>query len=121
MTTSDCAPCSIRRYAMKVQLLAAVAITVLARSAHADFYVVEDQSTHQCRIVNQAPMPGTINRAVGDDGYRSQQEAENAMRTALACANTPMGGDPNNTTNSTNGPADRNANKCGTYLAPWPC
>jgi hypothetical protein len=107
---------------MKAQLLLAAAITVLmAGSAHADFYVVEDQSTHKCTIVNQEPMPGTMNRTVGDDGYRSRQEAENVMRTALACANTPMGGGPSSTPNTTNGPADRGASKCGTYLAPWPC
>ena len=108
---------------MKAQFFLAAAVTLaLAGSARADFYVVEDQSTHQCRIVNQEPMPGTIDRAVGDDGgYRSQQEAENAMRTALACANTPMGGGPNNTTSTTNGPTDRGASRCGTYLAPWPC
>ena len=106
---------------MKAQFFLAAAVTlVLAGSAHADFYVVEDQSTHQCRIVNQEPMPGTIDRAVGDDGYRSQQEAENAMRTALACANTPMGGGPSNTPSTTNGPAG-GASKCGTYLAQWPC
>jgi len=108
--------------AMKAQLLIAVAITIaLANSAHADFYVVEDQSTHRCTVVSQEPMPGTMNRTVGDDSYRSQQEAENAMRSALACANTPMGGGPGNTTPTTNGPADRGASRCGTYLASWPC
>lgn len=107
---------------MKAQLLLAAAITIaLGRSAYADFYVVEDQSTHRCTIINEEPRPGTMNRTVGDDSYKSQQEAENAMRSALACANTPMGGGPGNTTNTTNVPADRGASKCGSYLAPWPC
>lgn len=107
---------------MKAQLLLAAAITVaLGHAAYADFYVVEDQSSHRCTIVNQEPMPGTMNRTVGDDSYRSRQEAENAMRTALACANTPMGGGPSTTTNTTNVPAGPGTSKCGTYLAAWPC
>ena len=99
-------------------LLATVMTVTLARSAYADFYVIEDQSTHRCTIVNQQPLPGTMNKTVGDDGYRSQQEAENAMRTALACAGTPMGPGANSTTSS---PTDRGGSRCGTYLAQWPC
>jgi hypothetical protein len=107
---------------MKKEVLIAAAITVATvGSAYADFYVVEDQSTHRCTIVNQEPRPGTMNRTVGDDSFRSQQEAENAMRSALACANTPMGGGPGSTTNTTNVPAERGTDKCGSYLAAWPC
>jgi hypothetical protein len=107
------------RDAMKAKLLVAAAFTVtLAGSAYADFYVVENQSTHKCEVVTQQPMPGTIGTVVGDDGYRSQQEAEAAMRSALACSNTPIGSSSNTTTN---GPADRATPKCGSYLAPWPC
>lgn len=106
---------------MKAQLFLAAAVTLaLTGSARADFYVVEDQSTHRCMIVSQEPMPGTMNRMVGDDSYRSQQEAENAMRSALACANSPMSG-PGNTSPNANVPTDGGARKCGNYLASWPC
>ena len=104
---------------MRAKLLVATAVTVmLAGSAHADFYVVENQSTHKCSIVSQQPMPGTIDTAVGDAGYKSQQEAEAAMRSALACSNTPIG---SGSTPTTSGTDNRTLNKCGTYLAQWPC
>ena len=106
---------------MRTQVLLGAALTIaLAHSANADFYVVEDQSTHRCTIVSQEPMPGTMSRTVGDDSYKSQQEAENAMRSALACANSPTSG-PGNTSPNTNAPTDGGARKCGTYLASWPC
>jgi hypothetical protein len=103
---------------MKAPFLTAAAITVvMAGSAHADYYVVENQSTHKCTVVNQEPMSGMIDTLVGNEGYRSQQEAETAMRSALACANTPMGIG----SKPTSGPIDRGAIRCGNYLAPWPC
>jgi hypothetical protein len=102
---------------MRVSLAAAFTVT-LAGSAYADFYVVENQSTHKCEVVAQQPMPGTIGTVVGDGGYRSLQEAEAVMRSALACSNTPIG---SGSTTTTNGPADRAPPKCGGYLAPWPC
>jgi hypothetical protein len=104
---------------MKAKLLfAAVMIVTLAGSAHADFYVVENQSTHTCTVVTQQPMPGMIDRVVGDAGYKSQQEAEFAMRGALACSNTPAG---NSSSTTSSGNADRTSSKCGSYLAQWPC
>jgi hypothetical protein len=83
-------------------LLTATLTLTLAGSAYADFYVVEDQSTHRCTVVSQQPMPGMMDRVVGDGGYKSQQEAQAAMRAELACSNTPMGSGP---TTTTGGPA----------------
>ena len=104
---------------MKTKLSLAAAITVtLVGSAYADFYVVENQSTHKCTVVVQQPMPGMIDMLVGDGGYKSQQEAEVAMRTAFACSNTPIG---SGSAATTSGPANRPTSKCGSYLAPWPC
>jgi|GEM_PF-1650637 len=104
---------------MNPKLLLAAAITAtFAGSSHADFYVVENQSTHKCSVVIQQPSPGTIDRVVGEDGYTSQQEAEAAMRNELACANTPTGG---NSATTTSGPPSPAAAKCGSYLAKWPC
>ena len=88
---------------MKTKLLLTAVMTLtLASSGYADFYVVEDQSTHKCTVVSQQPMPGMMDRVVGDGGYKSQQQAEAAMRSALACFNTPMGTGP---TTTTSGPA----------------
>jgi hypothetical protein len=93
---------------MKTKLLVAAAITVtFAGSALADFYVVEDQTTHKCTIVsqNQQPMPSMTETVVGDSGYNTQQEAEVAMRTAKDCSNTPMGSGSSTTTPSPSGPS----------------
>jgi hypothetical protein len=104
---------------MKAKLLVTAVITVtLASPAWADFYVLENQSTHQCTVASRQPMPGTIDTVVGDGGYNSQQEAEAAMRSALACSNTPMG---NGSTKATSGPPGPALSKCGSYLAQWPC
>lgn len=81
----------------RIILAAAIAVTY-AGSAVADFYVVENQSTHKCTIVTQEPMPGTLDTVVGDGVYKSRQEAEVAMWTAKACSNTPMGSGSSSTT-----------------------
>ena len=84
---------------MKTKLLVVAATTVtFAGSALADFYVIEDQTTHKCTILSQnyKPMPDMTQTIVGDSVYNTQQEAEVAMRADRACANTPMGsGSPN--------------------------
>ena len=92
---------------MKTKLLVAAAITTtFAGSALADFYVIEDQSTHKCTIVSQngQPMPSMTETVVGGSGYNSQQEAEVAMRTAKDCASTPMGSGSSITTPNPSGP-----------------
>ena len=93
---------------MKTKFLVAAAITVtFAGSALADFYVIEDQTTHKCTIVSQPqkPMPSMTEVIVGDSVYNSQQEAEVAMRTAQTCAATPMGSGSSTTTPNPRGPA----------------
>jgi hypothetical protein len=93
---------------MKTKLLVAAAITVtFAGSALADFYVIEDQTTHKCTIVSQPqkPMPSMTEVIVGDSVYNSQQEAEVAMRTDKTCANTPMGSGSTTTTPNPRGPS----------------
>ena len=93
---------------MKTKLLVAAAIAVtFTGSALADFYVMEDQTTHKCSIVsqNQQPMPSMTETIVGGSGYNSQQEAEVAMRTAQTCAATPMGSGSSTTTPNPRGPA----------------
>ena len=93
---------------MKTKLLVAAAITVtFAGSALADFYVIEDQTTHKCTIVSQPqkPMPSMTEVIVGDSVYNSQQEAEVAMRTDKTCAATPMGSSSSTTTPNPRGPS----------------
>jgi hypothetical protein len=76
---------------MKTIILAAGMAVTVAGTAFADFYVIEDQSSHKCSIVTIEPRVGTIHTVVGDTGYKTQQEAEAGMRTAKACSNTPIG------------------------------
>jgi len=55
-------------------------------AAAADFYVVQDSSTKQCRVVEQKPTGSTLTIVGGESrSYASQAEAETAMKNENAC------------------------------------
>ena len=72
---------------MKKALL--VGVAVLAGTycaAAADFYVVQDSSTKQCRVAEQKPTGSTLTIVGGERRtYSSQAEAETAMKNESAC------------------------------------
>jgi hypothetical protein len=83
---------------MKAKLLLAGVLTVaFAGSALADFYVVENPTTHKCTIVSQKPTT-TTETVVGDTVYKTRQEAESGMKTVKVCSESTTGSGSTTTT-----------------------
>jgi sporulation protein YlmC with PRC-barrel domain len=82
---------------MKTSLLAGVA--VLAGTCYAmaaDFYVVQDTSTKQCRVAEQRPTGLAVVIVGAERSYGSQAEADAALKASSICnqttAQAPAGG-----------------------------
>jgi sporulation protein YlmC with PRC-barrel domain len=82
---------------MKTSLLAG--IVVLAGTCYAtaaDFYVVQDTGTKQCRVAEQRPTGPAIVIVGAERSYSSQAEAEAALKASSICnqttAQAPAGG-----------------------------
>ena len=82
---------------MKKSLLAGVA--VLAGTCYAmaaDFYVVQDTATKQCRVAEQRPTGPAAVIVGAERSYGSQAEAEAALKASSICSQTtaqaPAGG-----------------------------
>ena len=59
---------------------------VVATPALADFYIVQDARTKECRIVQERPAPG-IGIVIGNL-FSARVDAENHMRTVEVCRET---------------------------------
>src|SRR5215470_4859868 len=71
---------------MKKSLLAGIA--VLAGTSYAmaaDFYVVQDTATKQCRVAEQRPTGPAVVIVGAERSYSSQAEAEAALKTSSIC------------------------------------
>ncbi len=82
---------------MKTSLLAGVAVlagTCCAMAA--DFYVVQDSATKQCRVAEQRPTGPAVVIVGVERSYGSQAEAEAALKASSICnqttAQAPAGG-----------------------------
>jgi len=82
---------------MKTPLLAGVAVlagTCCAMAA--DFYVVQDSATKQCRVAEQRPTGPAVVIVGAERSYGSQAEAEAALKASSICnqttAQAPAGG-----------------------------
>jgi hypothetical protein len=74
---------------MKMKLLAAAAIVAFASPAFAAFYVVQDNASKACNIMEQAPTGSNMQVLGGSNkSYQSRAEAETAMRAAAQCQGT---------------------------------
>jgi sporulation protein YlmC with PRC-barrel domain len=74
---------------MKKSLLAGIA--VLAGTGYAmaaDFYVVQDTATKQCRVAEQRPTGPAVVIVGAERSYGSQAEAEAAMKSSSICNQT---------------------------------
>jgi hypothetical protein len=80
---------------MRVNLVvAAVAFAaVSAPAVAAEFYIVQDTSTHRCRIVEERPT-ATTTTIVGGKAYTTRTEAEGAMKTVKVCESGGTVGGP---------------------------
>jgi hypothetical protein len=66
----------MQKYAIAAVLIAALATPALA----AQYYVALDTSTKQCHVMAQRP-DGTAMKQVGNGAYKSQAEAQQALRS----------------------------------------
>jgi len=84
-----------------------VGVAVLAGTycaAAADFYVVQDTSTKQCRVVEQKPTGSTLTIVGGESRtYSTQGEAEAAMKNEGACNQTAQAPAANQTAQAPKG------------------
>jgi sporulation protein YlmC with PRC-barrel domain len=90
---------------MKKSLLVGVAVLAgTCYAAAADYFVVQDTSTKQCRVVEQKPTGSTL-VIVGGEGriYATQGEAEAAMKNESACNQTAQAPTANQTAQSPKG------------------
>jgi hypothetical protein len=82
---------------MKTMFYGAVVAALAATPALADFYIVQDSRTKECRIVEERPAPG-IGIVIGNL-FSARVDAERHMRTVEVCRETtgrggpPAGGD----------------------------
>ncbi len=67
---------------MKTLIAATVAVAALATPALADFWIVRDSPTAQCRIVEARPTDTKI-VVIGDKAYKTRADAEKEV--ALVC------------------------------------
>lgn len=65
---------------MKRLLLAAAAVAVVSTPALADFWIVRDSPTAECRIVESKPADTKIT-IVGNTVYKTRDEATKEMTT----------------------------------------
>jgi hypothetical protein len=70
----------MQKYAIAAVLIAALATPALA----AQYYVALDTSTKQCHVMAQRP-DGTAMKQVGSGAYKSQAEAQQALRSLAEC------------------------------------
>jgi hypothetical protein len=65
---------------MRIFLLAGIAIGALSTPALADFWIVRDSPTTQCRIVETKPTDTKVT-IVGNTVYKTRDEATKEMTT----------------------------------------
>ena len=64
---------------MKAVLIAAVAVGALCTPALADFWIVRDSPTAECRVVETKPTDTKV--IIGDKVYKSRDEATKEITT----------------------------------------
>lgn len=57
----------------------------------ADYYIVQEPSTHHCRIVEERPAP-SVGVVIGGAGFGVRTEAESRMRTITECRESGTSG-----------------------------
>jgi sporulation protein YlmC with PRC-barrel domain len=82
---------------MKKSLLAGAAVLAgICHATAADFYVVQDTATNQCRVAEQRPTGPAVVIVGAERSYASQAEAEAALKASSICnqttAQAPAGG-----------------------------
>jgi sporulation protein YlmC with PRC-barrel domain len=81
---------------MKKALLTTVVLLVtLGTASAAEFYVVQDTSNKQCRVVESKPSGSTTTIVGGETRvYNTRADAEAALKSNSACSNNTAGNNP---------------------------
>lgn len=75
---------------MKTRIMLAIGVAVLTTPALADeYYIVQNPTTKQCRIVMEKPEP-SVGVVIGTP-FGARIEAENRMRTVTVCRDETTG------------------------------
>jgi hypothetical protein len=80
---------------MRIRILVAAAglAAFATPSLAAEYYIVQDNTTKHCSIVQQRPATQTT-VVVGNKAYTTRQEAEGAMKTVKVCESGGTVGGP---------------------------
>lgn len=77
----------MKRILIASALFVAFAAPSIAQTVTTEFYVVQDQSTKKCTIVDKKPTTTTTTTVVGNGVYKTRIEAETGMKTVKVCTN----------------------------------
>jgi hypothetical protein len=69
---------------MRAVLAGAALAAFVVTPSFADFYIVQEPTTKQCRIVEERPAP-SVGVVIGGSGFSVRTEAESRMRTVEEC------------------------------------
>lgn len=73
---------------MRKILLGLAVASATAVPALADYYIIQEPTTHRCRIVEERPSGPNIGVIIGERGFGVRAEAESHMRTVEVCRET---------------------------------
>ena len=81
---------------MRIKLLVAAAglVAFAAPSLAAEYWIVQDTTTHRCSIVEQRPTTKTMTVVGPGTAYTTRTEAEGAMKTVKVCESGGTVGGP---------------------------
>src|SRR5262245_55846703 len=81
---------------MRIKLLIATAglVAFATPSLAAEYWIVQDTTTHRCSIVEQRPTTKTITVVGPGTAYTTRTEAEGAMKTVKVCKSGGTVGGP---------------------------
>jgi hypothetical protein len=73
---------------MKTLMAGAALAMFFVTPSFADYYIVQEPTTHRCRIVEERPATPSIGVMIGGAGFGVRTEAEGRMRTVEECRET---------------------------------
>jgi hypothetical protein len=72
--------------------LAGAALAAFVTPTLADYYIIREPTTKQCRIVEERPASPSIGVLIGPGGFGVRTEAESRMRTVEECRESGTSG-----------------------------
>lgn len=76
------------------RIAAALIAAIAASPAAAQFYVIQDRATQQCRVATEKPAGNTGEEAAAGPAYATRVEAEAALKRIPDCGGSATGATP---------------------------